>query len=123
MDHRENKEIVCLRHFKSMECEPEKLILRYRYTLDELATLLTGVRARAESYEIWVDKVKIVLEAKGEDRIEFSELKSLLEEAQTRKYPLTELFEALTLTVEEAEKCQMVANQLGNKKVCMEITN
>ncbi len=100
-----------------MECEPEKLILRYRYTLDELATMIAGVKKRAESYELWVDKVKAALEAKNDDRLEFSELKSMLEEAQTSKYPETELFEALTLTVEEADKCQQVANQLGNKKV------
>ena len=85
--------------------------------MDELASLLQSVKARAECYEIWVDKVKTVLEAKGDDRLDFSELKELLEEAQTSKYPETELFEALTLTVEEAEKCQTVANQLGNKKV------
>lgn len=117
MDQKENNEIVCLRHFKSMECEPERLILRYRYTLDELATLLTNCRTRAECYEVWIDKAKAALEAKDDDRLEFSELKSMLEEAQTRKYPATELLEALQLTVEEAEKCQTVANQLGNKKV------
>jgi hypothetical protein len=41
-----DNEIICLRHFKSIECDPEKLILRYRYTLDELATLLGGLKAR-----------------------------------------------------------------------------
>ncbi len=50
-------EIVCLRHFKSMECDPEKLVLRYRYTLDELTTLLAGLKARAESYDSWIEKV------------------------------------------------------------------
>ena len=79
--------------------------------------LLQGVRARAECYETWIDKVKSALEAKGEDRLEFDDIKEMLEEAQTRKYPETELFEALTLTVEEADKCQTVAQQLGNKKV------
>ena len=41
-----------------------------------------------------------------------------MEESQTRKYPESELSEALIATVEEADKCQTVANQLGNKKVC-----
>ena len=117
IDNKETNEIVCLRHFKSMECEPEKLILRYRYTLDELALLLKSVRERAESYEVWVDKVKEALEAKGDDRLDFDDMKEMLEEAHTRKYPETELLDALNLTVEEAEKCQTVANQLGNKKV------
>ena len=85
--------------------------------MDELATLLQGVRARAECYEHWIDKVKSALEAKGDDRLDVDDIKELLEEAQSRKYPETELFEALTLTVEEADKCQTVAQQLGNKKV------
>ena len=90
---------------------------RYRYTLDELATLLAAVKARAECYDSWVDKVKAALAAKDDDRLEFSELKDLLEEANERKYPASDLLEGLTLTVEEAEKCQTVANQLGSKKV------
>ena len=80
--------------------------------------IISGVRARAESYEIWVDKVKEALEAKGDERLDFDDIKELLEESQTRKYPESELLEALTATVEEADKCQTVANQLGNKKVC-----
>eukprot|EP00096_Caligus_rogercresseyi_P011047 TRINITY_DN422_c0_g1_i1.p1 TRINITY_DN422_c0_g1~~TRINITY_DN422_c0_g1_i1.p1 ORF type:complete len:1514 (+),score=534.84 TRINITY_DN422_c0_g1_i1:112-4653(+) len=111
------KEIVCLRHFKVMECEPEKLVLRYRYTLDEIAVLLRDLKDRAESFDSWVDKVKAALEAKKEDRLPFEELKSMLDEALENKYPGSELLEALSLTVEEAEKCQTVANQLGNRKV------
>ena len=65
-----------------------------------------------------MDKVKEALEAKGDERLDFDDIKELLEESQTRKYPESELSEALTATVEEADKCQTVANQLGNKKVC-----
>ena len=66
-----------------------------------------------------MDKVKEALEAKGDERLDFDDIKELLEESQTRKYPESELLEALTATVEEADKCQTVANQLGNKKVCI----
>ena len=100
-----------------MECAPDKIILRYRYTLDELATFLNGLKKRAENYDHWVEKVKEALEAKGDDRLEFDDLKALAEEAMERKYPETELLAGLMLTVEEAEKCQTVANQLSNKKV------
>lgn len=41
------QEIVCLRHFSKMDVDSSTLILRYRYTLDELATLL---QVRAETY-------------------------------------------------------------------------
>ena len=98
----EKQEIVCLRHFPKMDVEPGSLILRYRYTLDELATLLQGLKVRAESYDSWTSKVRAALEAKGEERLEFSELKKMLTEAQGNKYPESELLEALQLTVEEA---------------------
>ena len=39
-----DKIAVFSRHFKSMECEADKLVLRYRYTLDELALLLQGMK-------------------------------------------------------------------------------
>ncbi|TRY70876.1 hypothetical protein TCAL_02904 [Tigriopus californicus] len=115
-DGRSN-EIICLRHFKSMECDPEKLVLRYRYTLDELAQFLHGLKVRAECYDFWVDRVKKVLEAKGDARMELEDVRELLNEALDRKYPETELFEALQVTVEEADKCQTVANQLGSRKI------
>ena len=34
-----------------MDVDPGSLILRYRYTLDELDTLLQGLKVRAESYD------------------------------------------------------------------------
>ncbi len=116
VDNKDN-EIICLRHFKAIECDPEKLILRYRYTLDEIATLLTGLKARAECYDFWVDKVTRTLELKGDDRVEFDDLKEMHKEAADRKYPETDLLTLLHMTVEEADKCQTVAHQLGSKKV------
>ena len=62
-----------------MEIDPSKLVLRYRYTLDELAQLLQGVKVRAESYDKWVNTVKASLEAKGDDRLDFDEAKEMLQ--------------------------------------------
>ena len=107
---------MCLRHFPKMDVDPGSLILRYRYTLDELASLLQGLKTRAESYDSWTSQVRAALEAKGEERLEFSSLKGMLTEAQNNKYPESELLEALQLTVEEADKCQMVAQQLCSSK-------
>jgi hypothetical protein len=72
---------------------------------------------RAECYDFWVDKVSRTLEMKGDDRVDFDELKEMHKEATDRKYPDTDLLSHLQMTVEEAEKCQTVANQLGSKKV------
>merc|ERR1719410_2557900 len=113
---KDDLEIVCLRHFSKMDVDPSTLILRYRYTLDELATLLQGLKVRAESYDNWTSKVRAALEAKGEDRMEFMDLKRMFTEASDNKYPESELLEALQLTVEEADKCQMVAQQLSSVK-------
>ena len=41
----------------------------------------------------------------------------IYQEALERKYPESDLLEALKLTVDEADKCQTVAHTLGNKKV------
>ena len=49
-----------MRHFKSMECEPDKLVLRYRYTLDELAAFLGTLKKRAEAYDEWISKVSSI---------------------------------------------------------------
>ena len=43
-----------------MECEPDKLVLRYRYTLDELAAFLGTLKKRAEAYDEWISKVSRV---------------------------------------------------------------
>ena len=64
-ENKESNEIVCLRHFKSMECEPDKLVLRYRYTLDELAAFLGTLKKRAEAYDEWIFKVRIHFLAKS----------------------------------------------------------
>ena len=44
--------------------------------------------------------------------MEFQALKAMFTEAREERYPESELLEALQLTVEEADKCQMVAQQL-----------
>ena len=39
LDNKETGEIVCLRHFKSMECEADKLVMRYRYFFKDVLKL------------------------------------------------------------------------------------
>ena len=81
---RDDSAIICLRHFKNMEIDPTTLILRYRYTLDELAILLQGLKSKAESYDSWVGRVRQALEAKGEKRLRFEDLKEMYGEALAR---------------------------------------
>ncbi|XP_012280328.1 lysine-specific demethylase lid isoform X2 [Orussus abietinus] len=111
-----SSQLVCLRHFTDLcDCLPEKHTLRYRYTLDELPIMLQKLKLKAESFDSWVTKVKEAMDPQG-DKIELSELKELLNEAETKKFPESELLTALTTAVQDAEKCASVAQQLLNNK-------
>ncbi|XP_020280192.1 lysine-specific demethylase 5A isoform X2 [Pseudomyrmex gracilis] len=111
-----SSQLVCLRHFSDLcDCPPEKHTLRYRYTLDELPTMLQKLKLKAESFDSWVTKVKEAMDPKS-DKIELSELKELLNEAENKKFPDSELLTALTTAVQDAEKCASVAQQLLNNK-------
>ncbi|XP_066591934.1 lysine-specific demethylase 5A isoform X2 [Prorops nasuta] len=111
-----SSQLVCLRHYTDLcNCLPEKHTLRYRYTLDELPIMLQKLKLKAESFDSWVAKVKEAMDPKG-DKIELSELKELLNEAETKKFPESELLTALTTAVQDAEKCASVAQQLLNNK-------
>ena len=113
-DGKDDQEIVCLRHFSEMNADPSSLVLRYRYTLDELATLLQGLKTRANSSDTWIARVREALQAKDEDRVELLALKAMLHEAKNEGYPESELLDALQEVVEEAERCEVVAEQLCN---------
>jgi len=45
------------------------LCLRYRYTLDELPTMLNRLKVRAEAFDSWAYKVKRILEADDDDKV------------------------------------------------------
>ncbi|XP_014478627.1 PREDICTED: lysine-specific demethylase 5A isoform X2 [Dinoponera quadriceps] len=111
-----SSQLVCLRHFADLCCcPPEKHTLRYRYTLDELPIMLQKLKLKSESFDSWAAKVKEAMDPRN-DKIELSELKELLNEAENKKFPESELLTALTTAVQDAEKCASVAQQLLNNK-------
>ncbi|XP_013414674.1 lysine-specific demethylase 5A-like isoform X2 [Lingula anatina] len=110
--------LVCIHHVdKLCDCHPSQHCLRYRYTLDELPAMLHRLKVRAESFDNWALKVKAALEAKEKQKLELSELKEMIVEADQKRFPDSELLQALIAAVGEAEKCANVANQLVSKKV------
>jgi histone demethylase JARID1 len=47
--------LACLRHFKDLcQCYPEKKMLKYRYTLDELKGLISNLRDRSVPFKEWL---------------------------------------------------------------------
>nr|XP_053636080.1 lysine-specific demethylase 5B-like [Cherax quadricarinatus] len=106
--------LMKLNHINYESCG---LQLIYRYTLDELPPLLQRLKVRAESFDHWAVKVKEALEAKPEDKLELSDLRELVEEAEAQRFPESELLQTLIQAVTEAEKCATVAAHLATKKV------
>uniref|UniRef100_A0A8C0X548 [histone H3]-trimethyl-L-lysine(4) demethylase n=1 Tax=Castor canadensis TaxID=51338 RepID=A0A8C0X548_CASCN len=103
--------LVCLYHPTDLcPCPMQKKCLRYRYPLEDLPSLLYGVKVRAQSYDTWVSRVTEALSAN------FSHKKVMLEDAEDRKYPENDLFRKLRDAVKEAETCASVAQLLLSKK-------
>lgn len=110
--------LVCLYHVEDLcECPPSRHVLRYRYTLDELPSMLHRLKVRAESFDNWNMAVRNALEAEGDDKLDLNQLKDLITEAEEKKFPESDLLQTLINAVTEAEKCSSVANQLVSKKV------
>lgn len=110
--------LVCLRHFTCLcNCPPEKHTLRYRYTLDELPLMLQKLKLKAESFDHWVNKVKDSLDPSTPKTMDLNELKALLNEADGKKFPKSDLLQTLKNAVEDAEKCASVIQQLDLNKM------
>ncbi|XP_064417731.1 lysine-specific demethylase 5A [Latimeria chalumnae] len=109
--------LVCLHHAMNLcSCPMHKKCLRYRYSDDDLPCMLYGVKARAQSYDTWTNRVIEALEADQNHKKDLIELKVMLEDAEDRKYPENDLFRRLRSAVKEAETCASVAQLLLSKK-------
>lgn len=59
-----SKNIVCLRHKEHLcKCSPSSKTLQFRYTIDEILLILKELNSKVALYEIWLKKVRIVLNA------------------------------------------------------------
>lgn len=87
--------------------------------------MLHRLKVRAESFDNWAIRVKGALEAgeggeeeeEEEAKLALSELRELVQEAEEKRFPPTELLQSLTLAVQEADKCSAIAQQLLSRKV------
>uniref|UniRef100_A0A6I8SJJ0 Lysine-specific demethylase 5A n=1 Tax=Xenopus tropicalis TaxID=8364 RepID=A0A6I8SJJ0_XENTR len=110
-------QLVCLNHAEELcSCPMQNKCLRYRYSLEDLPSLLYGVKLRAQSYESWVNRVTDALSASLNHKKDVIELKVMLEDAEDRKFPENDLYRKLRDAVKEAETCASVAQLLLTKK-------
>uniref|UniRef100_A0A7N6AEF9 [histone H3]-trimethyl-L-lysine(4) demethylase n=1 Tax=Anabas testudineus TaxID=64144 RepID=A0A7N6AEF9_ANATE len=106
--------MVCLYHTQDLcSCPFSSLQLNYKFTLDELYTMMAMVKLRAESYKDWVCNVQEILENKGHKK---RELHSLVEQAETMTFPQNSLLDQLRTVTTEADKVAVMAQQLLNGK-------
>uniref|UniRef100_A0A1W7RA81 [histone H3]-trimethyl-L-lysine(4) demethylase n=1 Tax=Hadrurus spadix TaxID=141984 RepID=A0A1W7RA81_9SCOR len=113
-----SSKLVCINHKEMLcTCSAEEHCLRYRYTLDELPVMLHRLKVRAESFDNWAIKVKNALEATEGNKLEMADLKELIQEAEEKRFPKSDLLLALETALQEAEKCASVAQQLLSRKV------
>lgn len=62
--------LVCLHHVEKLcNCPASRHCLRYRYTLDELPSMLHRLKTRAESFDNWNTNVNNALEATGDNKL------------------------------------------------------
>ncbi|XP_022082641.1 lysine-specific demethylase 5A-like [Acanthaster planci] len=109
--------LVCIHHTDRLcQCHPSKHCLRYRYTLDELPAMLHRLKVRAESFDNWANKVKNALNASQDNKLDVSQLKQMIIEADEKRFPDNELLQQLVSAVTEAERCATIATQLVSKK-------
>ncbi|KAM6149263.1 lysine-specific demethylase 5C-like [Rhynchocyon petersi] len=98
--------LVCLSHINDLcKCSSSRQYLRYRYTLDELPAMLHKLKVRAESFDIWANKVQRALEMEDGQKRSFEELKALESEAHERRFPKSELLQQLKNCLNKAETC------------------
>uniref|UniRef100_A0A674CZV0 [histone H3]-trimethyl-L-lysine(4) demethylase n=1 Tax=Salmo trutta TaxID=8032 RepID=A0A674CZV0_SALTR len=102
-------QLVCLHHAHDLcSCTSSKLTLNYRFTMAELYPMMEAVTLRAESYTYWVSHVSDILEAKQDKK----KLRSLVVEAEVKRFPQSDLLRQLRTVTLDAEKCAVVAQQL-----------
>uniref|UniRef100_A0A8C8YTM3 Lysine-specific demethylase 5D n=1 Tax=Prolemur simus TaxID=1328070 RepID=A0A8C8YTM3_PROSS len=98
--------LVCLFHINDLcKCSSSRQYLRYRYTLDELPTMLHKLKIRAESFDMWANKVRVALEVEDGRKRSFEELRALESEAHERRFPNSELLQRLKNCLREVETC------------------
>lgn len=105
--------LVCLYHTQDLcSCPIEKLYLRYRYTLDELLSMLHRLKVRAESFDSWANRVKEALEQEEGNKIGIKDLEVLKEEAAERKFPDNELLQRLKSILADIQRCKNRSKEL-----------
>ncbi|XP_029549584.1 lysine-specific demethylase 5B-B isoform X1 [Salmo trutta] len=110
-------QLVCLHHAQDLcSCPPNNLTLNFRFTMAELYPMMEAVTLRAESYTGWVSHVTNILEAKQDKKSSLEVLRSLVEDAEVKQFPQSDLLRQLCAVTVDAEKCAVVAQQLLNGK-------
>ncbi|XP_049881444.1 lysine-specific demethylase lid-like isoform X2 [Pectinophora gossypiella] len=110
--------VACLRHFMQLcTCPAQRHKLRYRYTLDELPTMLEKLKMKSDLFREWAEAVQNALDPDTPKTCDLDGLRAHWKRAHDLKMHKTELVRALETAIEDAEKCLSVIQQLDLNKM------
>lgn len=123
-----NVKLVCLRHADKLcsKCRFEEMILRYRYTLDELPLMLHKMERRKNEYKQWSDKLALFEEENNcnANKVSLQEFRRHLYEAKAKNFP-QDSAEYLRLkdTIEHASQLSKTAKEILEQQKALDDLN
>jgi histone demethylase JARID1 len=103
---------VCISHVQNLcKCDVSKYTLKYRYTLDDLWSMLSKTKQIHEKYNSWCNEIKNMLSCNNvEKKYELNDLKNALKIANENSYTKnSDFYNNLVNAVKDAEDCENIA--------------
>lgn len=126
-----NVRLVCLRHADKLcsKCRFEEMILRYRYTLDELPLMLHKMERRKNEYKQWSEKLALFEANNGNaecnaNKVSLQDFRRHLYEARAKNFP-QDSAEYLRLkdTIEHASQLSKTAKEILEQQKALDDLN
>lgn len=103
----------CLRHAKQLcSCSSDKLMMRTRFSFDEIFGILKNLKHKVDLFEKWLKKARIVVNRDSEVKLKFHELETLIAEGKNSRSAKTRIFSELESYYKDAKKAQRLVGQL-----------
>ena len=122
-----NVKLVCLKHADKLcsKCRYEELILRYRYTLDELPLMLNKMERRKNEYRQWSEKLA-EFEANNcnANKVSLQDFRRHLYEARAKNFPQDNAeYLRLKDTIEHASQLSKTAKEILDQQRALDDLN
>uniref|UniRef100_UPI00358F3A27 lysine-specific demethylase 5D-like isoform X2 n=1 Tax=Myxine glutinosa TaxID=7769 RepID=UPI00358F3A27 len=115
---------TCMYHADDLcLCPPQKHILRYSYTVEELEPLLENLKVKAKDFDVWAEQVRDALQPGKLVKTGLHRLQSLVAESAKHGFPSSHLLQDLSQAIREAEEVGCLAAEILNRQHNLEKCN